>query len=65
MMEVFHQSGLKPKDVDEVVLTGGTAQFNQIQKSVTDVFGKEKLIEHDIFQSVIGGLSQFALQQFK
>lgn len=64
MMEVFVQSGLSPKDVDEVVLTGGTAQFTQIQKRLIEIFGKEKLIEHDIYQSVVGGLSQYAIQQF-
>lgn len=62
MMQVFEQSGLKPGDVDEVVLTGGTAQFTQIQNRLIDIFGKDKLIEHDIYQSVVGGLSQYATQ---
>lgn len=61
MLEVFSQSGLSPSDVDEVVLTGGTAQFTQIQNRLNEIFGKEKLIEHDIYQSVVGGLSQYAL----
>lgn len=63
MQEVFTQSGITTSQVDEVVLTGGSAQFNLIQESMGKIFGKEKLIEHDIFQSVIGGLSQFALQR--
>lgn len=62
MMEVFTQSKINPSQVDEVVLTGGTAQFTQIQNRLSDIFGKEKLVEHDIYQSVVGGLSQFALQ---
>lgn len=60
MMQVFIQSGLTPEAVDEVVLTGGTAQFSQIQNRLEEIFGKEKLVEHDIYQSVVGGLSQFA-----
>ncbi len=60
MMEVFEQSNLTPNDVQEVVLTGGTAQFTQIQNRLKDIFGEEKLIEHDIYQSVVGGLSQYA-----
>jgi hypothetical chaperone protein len=61
MMEVFSQSKIDPKQVDEVVLTGGTAQFTQIQERLTEIFGKEKLVEHDIYQSVVGGLSQYAI----
>jgi hypothetical chaperone protein len=60
MMEVFTQTGINPDQVDEVVLTGGTAQFTQIQNRLIEIFGKEKLIEHDIYQSVVGGLSQYA-----
>ena len=60
MMEVFTQSNLEPNQVDEVVLTGGTAQFTQIQSQLKNIFGSEKLVEHDIYQSVVGGLSQYA-----
>jgi hypothetical chaperone protein len=60
MMEVFVQSDISPEHDDEVVLTGGTAQFTQIQEQLARIFGKEKLIEHDIYQSVVGGLSQYA-----
>ncbi len=61
MLDVFNQSDILPKQVDEVVLTGGTAQFTQIQNRLAEIFGKEKLIEHDIYQSVVGGLSQYAV----
>jgi hypothetical chaperone protein len=60
MMEVFEQSGINPSQVDEVVLTGGTAQFTLIQSRLKEIFAREKLIEHDIYQSVVGGLSQYA-----
>ncbi len=60
MMEVFKQSGLDPSQVDEVVLTGGTAQFGPIQKRLKEIFGSEKLTKHSIYQSVVDGLSEYA-----
>lgn len=60
MMEVFKQSGLNPTQVDQVVLTGGTSQFPLIQKGLVDVFGKDKISEHNIYQSVVNGLARYA-----
>lgn len=60
MMDVFTQSGLKPSDVDEVILTGGTSQFPMLQQRLEAVFGREKLLEHNIYQSVVNGLAQYA-----
>jgi hypothetical chaperone protein len=60
MMDVFTQSGLLPRSVDEVILTGGTSQFPMIQARLEGVFGKAKLYEHNIFQSVVNGLAQYA-----
>lgn len=63
MMEVFKQSNLNPSDVHEVVLTGGTSQFPMIQRELEKVFGKSKLQEHNIYQSVVNGLARFAQKQ--
>jgi hypothetical chaperone protein len=60
MMDVFKQSGLNPSDVDEVVLTGGTSQFPLIQQRLKEIFGTEKILEHNIYQSVVSGLAKFA-----
>jgi molecular chaperone DnaK (HSP70) len=60
MMEVFNQSGINPSVVDKVCLTGGTAQFPLIKREFAKIFGEEKLKEHDIFNSVVGGLAQYA-----
>lgn len=60
MMEVFTQSGLKPQDVDLVCLTGGTSQFPLLKEKFREIFGQEKLREHNIYQSVVNGLSHFA-----
>jgi hypothetical chaperone protein len=59
MMEVFKQSGKKPEDVAQVCLTGGTSQFPMIKERLAKVFGKEKLYEHSIYQSVVNGLAKF------
>ena len=63
MMDVFTQSGLKVTDVDQVCLTGGTSQFPLIRDQLKTIFGPEKLIEHNIYQSVVNGLAQFATKQ--
>ena len=60
MMDVFKQSGLKPSDVDEVCMTGGTSQFPLIQSRLKEIFGEEKLLAHNIYQSVVNGLGNYA-----
>jgi len=60
LMEVFEQSGTTPSDVHEICITGGTAQFPLIQKRLEEIFGSQKIVQHDIYQSVVGGLAQFA-----
>jgi hypothetical chaperone protein len=60
MMEVFKQSGLMPSQVDQICLTGGTSQFPLLKEKLRDIFGPEKLREHNIYQSVVNGLSQYA-----
>ncbi len=60
MMEVFKQSGLIVSDVSQVCLTGGTSQLPLIREKLGEIFGKEKLVEYNIYQSVVNGLAQFA-----
>ncbi|MBC7429778.1 MAG: Hsp70 family protein [Bacteriovorax sp.] len=60
MMEVFKQSGVDISDVAQVCLTGGTSQLNLIRERLAEIFGKEKLVEYNIYQSVVNGLAQFA-----
>jgi hypothetical chaperone protein len=62
MNGVFTQSGLAPGRVDQVVLTGGTSQFPMLREKLATVFGREKLLEHNIYESVVNGLAQFALR---
>lgn len=60
MLDVFKQSKLSPQNVDEVILTGGTSQFPMIQARLEAIFGKARLYEHNIYQSVVNGLAQYA-----
>lgn len=62
MMKVFEQSGLTSDDVDQVCLTGGTSQFPLIQKYLKEKFGDQKILEHNIYQSVVNGLAHFAFK---
>ncbi len=58
--KVFEQSGLAPKDVDQVRITGGTGQMPLVQKHLADIFGKEKIEMSEVFQSVVQGLAKYA-----
>lgn len=58
--EVFKQSGLTPKDVNQVCLTGGSSQLNLIRSTIAEIFGAEKIVNYNIYQSVVNGLSHFA-----
>lgn len=60
MMDVFTQSGLNVTDVGQVCLTGGTSQLPLIRTELGKIFGKEKLVEYNIYQSVVNGLAQYA-----
>lgn len=60
MNGVFEQSGLTPDKVDQVVLTGGTSQFPLLREKLRVIFGQDKLREHNIYESVVNGLAQFA-----
>ena len=60
MMDVFKQSGKNPADVAQVCLTGGTSQFPMIKERLSKIFGKEKIYEHSIYQSVVNGLARFS-----
>ncbi|WP_127717652.1 Hsp70 family protein [Halobacteriovorax sp. HLS] len=62
LKDVFEQSKLSIEDVDQVCLTGGSAQFKLIQDELSQLFGQEKLIKYNIYNSVVGGLSEYAIK---
>ena len=39
--QALKDAGLEPKNIDEVVLVGGSTRIPRVQKLVTDLFGKE------------------------
>jgi molecular chaperone DnaK len=39
-IEVMRAAGIDPKDVDDVILVGGTTRIHAVQKSVADLFGR-------------------------
>ncbi|HAZ13404.1 MAG: hypothetical protein A2X86_14730 [Bdellovibrionales bacterium GWA2_49_15] len=64
MMEVFRQSGTDPSQVDEICLTGGTAQSSLLRERFIQLFGEAKLKEHKVYQSVVAGLGRFAIREY-
>lgn len=58
--KVFEQSRLEYKDVDQVRITGGTGQMPLVQQKLIDLFGQEKIVKSEVFQSVVQGLGVFA-----
>jgi hypothetical chaperone protein len=56
------QSNKEPGDVDEVWITGGTGQMPLIQNKLIEIFGKEKIMMNEIYQSVVQGLGNYAKQ---
>lgn len=62
LSEVFKQSGLSPEKVDQVCLTGGTSQFLPIRQELKNMFGENKITEHNIFESVVNGLANYGKQ---
>lgn len=53
-------AGVLAKDVDIVVLTGGTAKLPSLNQELARRFGKEKLTQHRHFHSVVQGLAERA-----
>ncbi|MBI2521746.1 MAG: Hsp70 family protein [Bdellovibrio sp.] len=64
MLEVFRQSGTDPSLVDEICLTGGTAQSPLLRERFKQLFGEAKLKEHKVYQSVVAGLGRFAWREY-
>ena len=58
--ETLKKAGLKNSDIEIVCCTGGTAKISKINKELESRFGKEKLMQHRNFHSVIDGLGQAA-----
>lgn len=58
LKETLLRAQVKPSDIEIVCCTGGTARIPMIKKGLEDLFGPEKLSEHENFHSVIQGLAE-------
>ncbi len=61
--QVFATSGIGPRDVDKVFLTGGTSFVPAVQRLFRQRFGDEKLTSADQFESIAHGLALIGLTQ--
>lgn len=62
--EALSSAGLKPADIDQVILTGGSSQTPVFRQLINSVFNPEKIIASDYFTAVAAGLSIRAHQIF-
>ena len=53
-------AGTNPKNIDRVILTGGSSQVPLINRLVIEIFGAEKILRPDFFSSVATGLGYVA-----
>jgi hypothetical chaperone protein len=57
LLKTVERSGLRPKDIDRVIRTGGSSQIPLFVRLLNEVFGWQKVREIDVFSSVTSGLS--------
>ncbi|MFZ2152949.1 MAG: Hsp70 family protein [Microgenomates group bacterium] len=62
--ESLTQAGLKPNQIDKVILTGGSSQIPVFIHLISDIFSSDKLIVSDHFTSVAAGLALRAEKLF-
>ena len=63
--ETLRAASVKPKDIQRVLLTGGTSQVPLISRSVIKIFGAKKILRPDYFSSVATGLGYAASRMNK
>lgn len=58
--DTLKAASVKPSDIKRVLLTGGTSQVPLLSRTVTNIFGEEKILRPDFFSSVATGLGYAA-----
>jgi len=61
MAELDEKHGLRERDIDEVLLEGGSTLLPEIRNLLADMFGREKIREWLPFESVARGACLFAM----
>lgn len=56
----MQEAGIQAKDVDRVLLTGGSAYIPAFRSDLSDTFGPERLEQRDAFTAVVHGLGVHA-----
>jgi hypothetical chaperone protein len=57
LVDTVERSGLRPDQIDAVVRTGGSAQIPLFIEMMERLFGREKVVQADVFNSVTAGLA--------
>ena len=57
MINTLSTSGLETSQVDAVVKTGGSSNIPMFTYMLESIFGKEKVVAADVFNSVTAGLA--------
>ena len=57
LLETLQRSGKEPGEIDAVVRTGGSAQIPRFVDMLGGIFGPEKVVLADVFNSVTAGLA--------
>jgi hypothetical chaperone protein len=57
LLDTLVASGLEPEQIDVVVKTGGSSNIPVFSEMLRRVFGPEKLVASDVFNSVTAGLA--------
>jgi hypothetical chaperone protein len=62
LMDTVAASELEPGQIDAIVKTGGSSNIPVFSEMLDRIFGKEKVKDSDVFNSVTGGLAIKAFQ---
>jgi hypothetical chaperone protein len=57
LLDTLQRSGREPDEIDAVVRTGGSAQIPRFVDMLGSIFGPEKVVLTDVFNSVTAGLA--------
>jgi len=58
--EAERAAGLRARDIDYVLTTGGTSLVPSVRSMLADRFGQDRLIQRETFTSVAAGLAVVA-----
>jgi hypothetical chaperone protein len=54
-----------PEDVTYVTRTGGSSQIPAFRELLADLFGDDKIVQRDPFDTVVTGLARYAYGEWR